>query len=207
MDRIKYLITHSFTKEREPGRSGADDCRTPNEYRRTSNWCKFISAWKAVRRYLGLYHRLLDTQQGEEIAEIQRARDDRCGHGSFGENRRSPRPNSITLNTRTLWPRNHCLWNSNSPHPTKLSIWFGRMSRKSRSISNRPDFYAVEGYYPASFVQIVCGRRCIGRRKSGHCWRGDVPCEEVVRLLVPVIVLYQESVAGRTASVRSDNAA
>ena len=54
----------------------------------------------------------------------------------------------------------------NSPHRTKLSIWFGRMSRKSRSIANRPDFYAVEGYYPASFVQIACGRRCIGRRKS-----------------------------------------
>jgi|HubBroStandDraft_6_1064221.scaffolds.fasta_scaffold1693006_1 hypothetical protein len=62
MDRIKYLITVEFTSAEALGRIDADEYRTPNEYRRTANWCKFISAWKAVRRYPGLYHRLLDTQ-------------------------------------------------------------------------------------------------------------------------------------------------
>ena len=50
----------------------------------------------------------------------------------------------------------------------EVSILFAHTFHKSQSIANRPDFYAVEEWCLASFVQIVCGRRCIGRRKSDY---------------------------------------
>jgi hypothetical protein len=87
-------------------------------------------------------------------------------------------------------------FNSPRQRPKEVSIWFGHTFRKSHSIANRPDFYAVEEWYPASFVQTVCGRRCIGRRKSDRCSRGGVQRAEDVRLPFPLIARYPDIGSG-----------